>query len=76
MTDWDDLKEIIAELRAQQPSPLTQFPDPAGGDASPPFVIWLAAWAEPVARRLHERFADRVQLTVGALGYPPGEPAR
>jgi hypothetical protein len=76
VTDWDDLKEIIAELRAQQPSPLTRFPDPSAGELSPPFAIGLAAWAEPVARRLHDRFADKVQLTVGALRYPSREPPR
>jgi len=74
VTDWDELKQILAELSARQPNPLISCPG-LDSDATPPFRIHLAPWAEPVASRLHARFGDRVQLIVGVLGYPPGESA-
>jgi hypothetical protein len=41
-------------------------------DRVPPFMIRLAAWAAATAEELHRQFGDDVELTVGALPYPPG----
>jgi hypothetical protein len=60
VSDWDDLKEIIAQLRAQRPSPLSRFPGPSAQDQSPPFAIGLAPWAVAVAERLRDRSAIRL----------------
>lgn len=40
------------------------------GDGPVAFRISLAAWAEEIAATLHNRFGDRVDLTVGYLHYP------
>ncbi|HEX3782287.1 MAG TPA: hypothetical protein VHX38_21700 [Pseudonocardiaceae bacterium] len=75
MTTWDELKVILLRLRDLEPHPLLSFPDPrVDRDRHPPFAIRLAAWAEDLARDLHERFADDVRLTVGVLGYPRHTP--
>jgi hypothetical protein len=38
----------------------------------PSFVIRLAPWAAATASELHQQFGGDVELTVGALPYPPG----
>ncbi|HEX3782293.1 MAG TPA: hypothetical protein VHX38_21730 [Pseudonocardiaceae bacterium] len=71
MTTWDELKVILARLRAQDPNPLMLYPGPEiDHDRHPPFGLRLAAWAEDIARDLHERFGADVRLRVGALDYP------
>ena len=72
MDAWAELKSVIARLRAEQPGVLQGHPDPAADTHQPPFMLVLAPWAVETARDLHERFGDRVTLTVGALPYPPG----
>jgi len=73
MDAWDELKTVLARLRAEQPGAVLVHPDPSAGTGPPPpFAIVLAPWAAATARDLHERFGDRVDLTVGALPYPPG----
>ena len=55
------------------PGTLTQYPTPeADDDRQPPYVIHLAPWAVATAGELHRHFGDTVDLTVGALPYPPG----
>jgi hypothetical protein len=77
MTAWDELREALSRLRAGQPGALRGYPDFDRGEAGPPpYQIWLAPWALDVAERLHRQFGDQVDLTVGALGYPPGRPSR
>jgi len=71
---WDDLKLIIARLGAEQPGVLQQYPDPTSEHGQPPFAIGLAPWAVAIAEDLHRRFGDAVDLTVGLLAYPAGEP--
>jgi hypothetical protein len=75
---WDDLKVVLTQLRDQQPGTLTQFPMPEVDQGrQPPFTIHLAPWAAATAEQLHQRFGDEVELTVGALPYPPhGQPCR
>ena len=68
---WDDLREVLLELREAHPCPLQGYPDPrADQDHQPPFDIRLLPWALETAARLYDRFGDAVQLTVGALRYP------
>jgi len=75
VTVWDDLKVVLEELRQTAPCPLQGHPDPkVDWGRQPPFAIHLQPWAVDVAHRLHSRFGDGVSLTVGALGYPEGEP--
>jgi hypothetical protein len=81
MAVWDELKIVLAELRGQEPDPLTSYPAPEFDQGrQPPFEIGLAAWATHIAELLHDRFGDDVTLTVGALRYPERtltqEPAR
>jgi hypothetical protein len=72
---WDELKVVLAQLHDQQPGPLMRYPG-LDGDREPPFQIGLAAWAAGTAEELHQRFGDSVELTVGALPYPPDAPVR
>src|SRR5215469_9969548 len=76
MAAWDELKAVLVRLRDEQPGALMQYPtlelDPGRMPPVPPFGIGLAPWAATVAEELHRRFGDDVELTVGALPYPPG----
>ena len=77
VTAWDELKPVIARLRDQQPGALVLYPTPeSDGDRTPPFEIQLAPWAADTAGELHRQFGDDVELTVGALPYPPGRQGR
>jgi hypothetical protein len=69
---WDELKVVLARVRDQQPGALTQFPQLDVDPGPPPFTIRLAAWAAATAEELHRQFGDDVELTVGALPFPPG----
>jgi hypothetical protein len=77
MTAWDELAEILIRLGDEQPEDLLGFPNPSHqGGQPPPYQIRLAPTAVAVAEDLHARFGDNVELTVGALPYPPGRPPR
>ena len=77
MAVWDELSLTLARLLREQPGALRGYPDPSRSEAgTPPYPISLAAWAEGVAGELSRRFGDDVDLTVGALPYPPGRPPR
>jgi len=70
---WDDLKVVLVRLRDEQPGTLLGYPTPEVDEGRhPPFSIRLAAWATGTAEDLHRRFGNNVDLTVGALPYPPG----
>jgi hypothetical protein len=70
---WDELKPVLARLRDQQPGALMLSPMPdVDQDRQPPFMIQLAPWAVAAAEDLHRQFGDDVDLTAGALPYPPG----
>lgn len=73
MAVWDQLKPFLARLRDQQPGALMQHPTLEVDEGrQPPFTIRLAPWATATAAELYRRFGDDVELTVGALPYPPG----
>ena len=73
MADWDDLKRVIARLSKEQPAALLGYPDPSSDEGrQPPFAIQLAPWAASTAADLLDQFGDAVDLTVGALPFPPG----
>jgi hypothetical protein len=76
MAVWDELKVVLVRLRDEQPGVLRGYPtlelDPGRVPPVPPFGIRLAAWAATTAEELHRQFGDDVELTVGALPYPPG----
>jgi hypothetical protein len=77
MTAWDELRVILTRLRDEQPDDLLMFPDLRYQEGQPPpYQITLAPTAVAVAEDLHSRFGDSVELTVGALPYPPGRPPR
>jgi hypothetical protein len=80
MTVWDELKVVLARLHEEQPGVLTSFPtlelDPGRVPPVPPFGIGLAPWAAATAAELRRQFGDDVELTVGALPYPPGPEPR
>jgi hypothetical protein len=70
---WDELKVVLARLRDQQPGTLMQYPMLEVDEGrQPPFTIRLAPWAAATAEELHQQFGDDIELTVGALAYPPG----
>ncbi|RBM12887.1 hypothetical protein DI005_31025 [Prauserella sp. PE36] len=69
---WDSLEVELNRLLDEKPCPLTRFPDTRVDDHRlPPFGVQLAPWALSVAEELHARFGDDVELTVGALSFPP-----
>jgi hypothetical protein len=73
MAVWDELKVVLGRLRDEQPDALMEYPTPeADEDSQPPFTIRLAPWAAATAEELHQQFGDDIELTVGALPYPPG----
>ena len=76
MTAWDELKVVLVRLRDEQPGVLMGYPtlelDPGRVPPVPPFWIHLAPWAAATAAELRRQFGDDVELTVGALPYPPG----
>ena len=73
MAIWDELKVVLARLRDQQPGTLMRYPAPDVDEGrQPPFTIRLAPWATATAEELHQQFGDDIELTVGALPYPPG----
>jgi hypothetical protein len=75
MAVWEELKVVLARLRDQQPGALMQFPMLEVDESrQPPFTIRLAPWATAAAEELHQQFGDDIELTVGALPYPPGRP--
>jgi hypothetical protein len=77
MAAWDELKVVLARLRDEQPDVLMQYPMPEVDEGrAPPFGIHLAPWATTTAEELHRQFGDHVDLTVGALPYPPGRRPR
>jgi hypothetical protein len=77
MAAWDELKVVLVRLRDEQSGVLVQYPMPAVDEGRhPPFTIHLAAWATATAEELHRQFGDDVELTVGALPYPPGRQPR
>lgn len=70
MATWDDLKAELLRLEAVDGA-LAGYPDPRhDAGRTPPFSIRLAPWATDEAATLHSRFADEVELVVGALRYP------
>ena len=77
MAAWDELKAVLLRLRDEQPGVLMQYPMPEVDEGRvPPFAITLAPWATTTAEELHRQFGDDVELTVGALPYPPGRQPR
>jgi hypothetical protein len=73
MAVWDELKVVLVRLRDQQRGALMQYPMPDVDEGrQPPFTIRLAPWAAATAEELHQQFGDDIELTVGALPYPPG----
>jgi len=77
MAASEELRLTLARLLEDRPGAVTSYPDLDGSDGGPPpYPIRLAPWAEAVAAELHGRFGDQVDLTVGALPYPPGRAPR
>lgn len=77
MAAWEELRLALARLLEDRPGAVTLSPDLGRSDGGPPpYPIGLAPWAGAVARELHGRFGDQVDLTVGALPYPPGRMPR
>src|ERR1700734_558897 len=75
-----ELKGGLVPLREEQArgpmmSPTLEL-DPGRVPPVPPFGIGLAPWAAATAAELHRQFGDDVELTVGALPYPPGAQPR
>jgi hypothetical protein len=70
---WEELRLTLVRLLEDRPGAVTSYPDLGGSvGGTPPYSIGLTPWAEAVARELHGRFGDQVDLTVGALPFPPG----
>ena len=75
MTVWDELKVVLLELESS--GALVGYPDPRMDEGrQPPFGIDLAPWATDIAKELHHRFGDDVELVVGAFSYPDRKPQR
>ena len=77
MAAAEELRLTLARMLEDRPGAIVSYPDLGGSDGGPPpYPIRLAPWAEAVAAELHGRFGDQVDLTVGALPYPPGRAPR
>ncbi len=75
MTVWDELRLTLVRLYEERPGVLVGSPDPSRDDGgTAPYEIQLAPWAEAEAGELSRQFGDAVNLTVGALPYPPDRP--
>ena len=72
MAAWQEFRLALARLIEERPGAVTLHPDLDGDGGTPPYQVGLAPWAEVAGPELHERFGDLVDLTVGALPYPPG----
>jgi hypothetical protein len=72
---WEELRAVLADLLENPDHPLLAFPGPHVHDVPPPYRIQLEAWAVDIAAELHRRFGSDVDLTVGGLRYPDGQPA-
>lgn len=73
MAAWDELKVVLVRLRDERSGVLMRSPMPEVDEGRvPPFKIGLAPWAATTAEELHRQFGDDIELTVGALPYPPG----
>lgn len=73
MAVWDELKAVLIRLRDEQPGVLLGYPMPEVDEGRvPPFKIGLAPGAAATAEELHRQFGDDIEVTVGALPYPPG----
>jgi hypothetical protein len=67
---WHEVSAELVRLKDRHPNVLVVWPGPDQRYLHPPFEITLSAHAADVAARLHKRFGDYVELTVGALRYP------
>jgi hypothetical protein len=77
MAIWDELRVTLIRLRGERPADLLAFPNPSDPEGRPPpYQIRLAPTVVALAEDLHTRFGDSVELTVGALPYPPGRRSR
>ena len=73
MAVWEELRTVLARLASERPADLIQYPAPEADEGrQPPFTITLAPSAVATAEELHRQFGGDVELTVGALPYPPG----
>lgn len=72
MATWEELRLTLTRLLEEQPGAMTSYPDLGSDGGTPPYPVRLAPWAEAVAGELHGRFGDQVDITVGALPFPPG----
>jgi hypothetical protein len=71
----DEIRRTLARLLEERPGALTRYPDPSrDGGGPPPYGIGLETWAEAEAAELARQFGNQVNLTVGALPYPPPHP--
>jgi hypothetical protein len=61
-----EVTAAIDRLRTDQPGCICAWSMDNG-------YVGMAAWAAPVAEELHRRFGNLVQLSVGALRYPPSD---
>jgi len=68
---WEQVRHELLRLQEEKPDVLMGHPTPDPGYRHPPFSITLAAYAADVAAQMHERFGAYVELSVGALPYPP-----
>lgn len=72
MADWTAVWPVLARLQERQPGALVLYSDlRADPGRRAPFRITLAARAADAAEALDRQFRDSVDLTVGALPYPP-----
>jgi hypothetical protein len=67
---WEQLRHDLQPFVERQPPVLMMFPELTPGYHRPPIELRLATSAEWLARDLHRRYGEFVELTLGALPYP------
>lgn len=63
----------LRRLREESPDALVVGPSPESERRKPPFHIQLAPWATDIAATLNAKYADLLDLHVGAMTFPAGQ---
>lgn len=67
MPGWESLRVDLRRLWEESPGALVVGPNPESERREPPFHLELAPWAADIAATLNAKYADLLDLRVGAV---------
>lgn len=73
MPGWESLRVDLRRLGEESPGALVVGPSHESERREPRFYIQLAPWATDIAATLNAKYADLLDLRVGAMTFPAGE---